>query len=1402
MHSVGSGGGTLQGGSGYNLLDSSGSGSSVLYGGSGTNDLETYFGGTSTLYGGAGTNNSLYAGSGSSQLYDGGGNNALYGGSGATTLLYANGGNNTLYDQGGANTLSVPSFATGGANTLVGTGGGYNTLAIHSGSTSLSLTGITSSGYSSYSLSNTTTGPQTLDVNADGAGNVNFGLAASTAFQGYSGALTIGAGSNVGVIKDGAGNQVISGSNNYSGPTIVNAGTLTLANGAGLGGTAITVNSGATFSAGSGTSGGSASSGVPILTLNPGSALTIAGGNTQELFINGLSGQTAPPLTIDGAALSFELKSSGADQLADTAAANVSGVNTINITPVGTSLTTGTYTLISAASGLSGDFAFANGATAEAVTVGNQSYALILQNTDTAETLTVVNAVYWTGATNGNWDTSTANWANASGGTTTTTYAAGEAVVFDDNAATTAVTVAANVAPAAIIFNNSVQSYTVSNNSGVAISGASLGVWDEGGGSVTISGSNSLSGLTSVVLGSTLQLGDGTNNGAVGGNIDDEGTLEFANGSAQTYTGVISGAGDVSISGPAALTLSGTNTLSGQTTIDAAAMLVAGANNCLSPNSTIALNGTLDLNGYSESAPSITGNGIVTNDATSASATSTLTVGADDSDGEFDGVIKDGSHNAAVALMKTGNGTLTLGGANTYSAGTTIASGSLQVGGGGSFFGNVIDNGTLVFANATSMTYSGTITGSGGVIVAGPGTLTLAGQSSYGGATTVSGGQLNVTGSIVSPVTIEQDATLSGTGTTGPAVSEGGTYAANLYQLQILDSVLQNEYGDAPGDVTLSYTNVPQVLGLNPADAAGHGFHVNNSSDLFLYTANYWLNGTDVGQALVDSGSGAGSGGSSGSGIGTGKYFPVALALNTNGPQANDDAYEDGIGGSLSVGSAHGILANDNTKPGAPLTVKELDCRTSPGTITSSEGSLTWFADGSFLFTPSSTFVGAYQFNYIATDGPNDTNLATATINVELPSVGLLDDANNDGLVNSADEAAKQAGMPKIILADDGSTDWIAWGDRNHLAEVDIDFGVTSDFFGDLPTNMTGWTLALESTNLPPGPITIPDPAATGTKIWSDPRKTTELDQNGNVIWNDPNTTGAVPLTVWVADAVPGTETLTLELMAPNGKIVAQDRVKIKALRMAVSTPGSPLSVPNSEFTDDHGNTRTVGVYTVPVFTITGDRTGTQDSDWRLHVSGNGQGIHVLQFVKVTVHDNTTHLDVPAGTARQLTASLWTRLGEPVVDTFVSETDVPPYYDGTAGGQAPQASDQNGFDIGDAPQLGTPTLLVLNPPIAGAYTVTWTFDDLIVDASKGLPTLVDWINYAESITYTPIGRGEYQSEGAIVTIIANHPDPSILALPENVQTASLLRGYSDAAAQNAVRVQTPLFLDVFGNSSG
>ena len=98
------------------------------------------------------------------------------------------------------------------------------------------------------------------------------------------------------------------------------------------------------------------------------------------------------------------------------------------------------------------------------------------------------------------------------------------------------------------------------------------------------------------------------------------------------------------------------------------------------------------------------------------------------------------------SFTKDGAGELTLTADNSYSGGTTISGGTLQLGNGGttgSIVGDVTDNGTLVFnRSGAKKTFAGVISGSGELVKMGSDTLVLTANNTYGGGTIINEGTL------------------------------------------------------------------------------------------------------------------------------------------------------------------------------------------------------------------------------------------------------------------------------------------------------------------------------------------------------------------------------------------------------------------------------------------------------------------------------------------------------------------------------------------------------------------------------------------------------------------------------------------------------------------------------------
>ena len=90
-------------------------------------------------------------------------------------------------------------------------------------------------------------------------------------------------------------------------------------------------------------------------------------------------------------------------------------------------------------------------------------------------------------------------------------------------------------------------------------------------------------------------------------------------------------------------------------------------------------------------------------------------------------------------------------------------------------------------------------------------------------------------------------------------------------------------------------------------------------------------------------------------------------------PIAGNDKYSVAEDGTLMVNGS-GVLKNDTDGNGDPLTVS-----LSSGP---SNGTLTLFANGRFVYTPSPDFKGNDQFTYQVSDGNGGLDLATVTLNV------------------------------------------------------------------------------------------------------------------------------------------------------------------------------------------------------------------------------------------------------------------------------------------------------------------------------------------------------------------------------------------------------------------------------------
>jgi len=165
-----------------------------------------------------------------------------------------------------------------------------------------------------------------------------------------------------------------------------------------------------------------------------------------------------------------------------------------------------------------------------------------------------------------------------------------------------------------------------------------------------------------------------------------------------TYNGVVDGGGALNKAGAGTLTLGGANTYSGATNINAGTLTVGVAETL--PNNTavtIASGATLNTNGLGETVGSIAGAGSITLGSPGSGAA--LTVGGSGASTTFSGVISGGAN---ADVVKTGAGTLTLSGANTFTGDLQVNQGTVALGAN-----NTLSNSsTLVLNGGTFATYS------------------------------------------------------------------------------------------------------------------------------------------------------------------------------------------------------------------------------------------------------------------------------------------------------------------------------------------------------------------------------------------------------------------------------------------------------------------------------------------------------------------------------------------------------------------------------------------------------------------------------------------------------------------------------------------------------------------------
>ncbi|MBK1825553.1 beta strand repeat-containing protein [Haloferula rosea] len=202
--------------------------------------------------------------------------------------------------------------------------------------------------------------------------------------------------------------------------------------------------------------------------------------------------------------------------------------------------------------------------------------------------------------------------------------------------------------------------------------------------------------------------------------------------------------------------------------------------------------------------------------------------------------IADGGGTVAFTQNSATSNTAFFNSVNTYTGLTTISAGSLSVEEGGTLgMGDTLNDSALLFnRSGGEYTYAGAISGIGTVTQSGAGTVTLSGASTYTGATSITSGTLDITGSLTSDVTVGADATLSGEGSTTGAVT-----LENAGVLSV-DPLTAGAFSTT-GTLTTNATTLIALESLpadsNPFTLINYGTYVGSVTDFF--TENYRTSG-------------------------------------------------------------------------------------------------------------------------------------------------------------------------------------------------------------------------------------------------------------------------------------------------------------------------------------------------------------------------------------------------------------------------------------------------------------------------------------------------------------------------------------------------------------------------------
>jgi fibronectin-binding autotransporter adhesin len=272
--------------------------------------------------------------------------------------------------------------------------------------------------------------------------------------------------------------------------------------------------------------------------------------------------------------------------------------------------------------------------------------------TSTSITVGAGASLTWTGTTSGDWDVKTTpNWQDAL--TNPELFCWLDSVTFDATGSATQpiVNLTQEVRPLQVTVNEPTVDYTFT---GTGFISGTASLTKSGAAKLIIATNNTNSGTTTIQAG-TVEVGNGTANGALGtGNVTNDGILTFNRAGTYQFDGAISGSGAVSQIGSGTTVLTADHSYAGTTTIGA---------------------GTLRIG--NRTATGKLGAGAVINDGIlQISRSDNAYVVANDISGL--GSVQIGINGVALPAAEW-DSVVTLTGNNTFAGGITVNSGSLKI---------------------------------------------------------------------------------------------------------------------------------------------------------------------------------------------------------------------------------------------------------------------------------------------------------------------------------------------------------------------------------------------------------------------------------------------------------------------------------------------------------------------------------------------------------------------------------------------------------------------------------------------------------------------------------------------------------------------------------------------------